>query len=118
MFLVILNKQIVMVCNRQFCVDCQWCFIAEGTDCYFILYILTVIVYKLVYHNTSSQLDTARMHMCMQMLLFKNYLFSNCHIILRAWKTPTDTLPTVFSYREVSVKMYNQSAFIHWSVSE
>jgi len=26
--LVILNKQIVMLCDRQFCVDCQWCFIA------------------------------------------------------------------------------------------
>ena len=101
--LVILNKQIAMLCDRQLCVDCQWCFIAEGTDCYFILYILTVIVYKIVYHNTSSQLDTARTYICMQILLFQNYLFSNCHIILRAWKTTTDSLPTVFSYKRVSV---------------
>jgi len=38
--------QNVILCDRQLCVDCQWCFIAEGTDCYCILYILTVTVYK------------------------------------------------------------------------
>ena len=38
--------QSVILCDRQLCVDCQWCFIAERTDCYCILYILTVTVYK------------------------------------------------------------------------
>ena len=38
--------QSVILCDRQLCADCQWCFIAEGTDCYCILYILTVTVYK------------------------------------------------------------------------
>jgi len=39
--------QSVMLCDRLLRVDCQWCFIAEGTDCYCILYILPVTVYKI-----------------------------------------------------------------------
>jgi hypothetical protein len=49
----------VTMCDRQLCVDCQWCFAVEGTDCYCILYILTVQVRNTIYPTTSSQLNTA-----------------------------------------------------------
>jgi hypothetical protein len=54
--------QNVMLCDRQMCVDCQLCFIAEGTDCYYILYILTVTVYKTVLQVHSQTLHTLHTH--------------------------------------------------------
>jgi hypothetical protein len=52
--------QSVRLRDRQLDVDCQWCFTVEGTDCYCILYILTVTVYITIYHISSSQLATTR----------------------------------------------------------
>jgi len=54
--------QSVMLCDRQFCVDYQWCFIAEGTDCNCILYILTVTVHKTILQVHSQTLHTVHTH--------------------------------------------------------
>jgi hypothetical protein len=44
----------VTVCNRQLCVDRQWCFIVEDTDCYCIIYILSVSVHETIHPITNS----------------------------------------------------------------
>jgi len=49
----------VRLCDRELCVYCQWCFIAEDTDCYRIPYTFTVKVHKTIKPITSLQPDTS-----------------------------------------------------------
>jgi len=86
------------MCDRQLLVDCQWCVTAEGADCYCILYILTVTVYKTLYPTTVHSQTLRNLYTCVQMLLLLNCLFSHSNKILRAWKRPMVALPTVLSY--------------------
>ena len=50
------------MCDRQLCVDCQWCFIVEGTYCYCILYFPTVTVHKTIYPTASYSKTLRTLH--------------------------------------------------------
>jgi hypothetical protein len=70
----------VKLCDRQMCLYCQLCLIAEGTDCYYILYMLTVTVYITLLQVHSQTLHTnTHTHTCMQILLSLNLLFLSCN---------------------------------------
>ena len=104
------NAKCYVVWQNAVCVDCQWCFIVEGTDCYCILYILTVTVYRTI-STTSSQLDTAHCTHCMQMLLLLNCLFSQPYNI-EGLETPHGCLSHSFLLQR-GVCVIVQSVCIH-----
>jgi len=93
--------QSVILCDRQLCVDCRWCFIAEGTDCYCILYILTVTVYK---NHRPYYKFIARHCASSSFVIFQRAKISTWSITYLCWcnwktfwwKTATVSSPRVF----------------------
>ena len=110
-----------MLCARQQCVDCEWCFTVEGTACYCILYILTVTTHKtytiLQVHNQTQRTLHTHTHVYPNFDVIKLPIFPleyNTEELETSQRHP----PHSFMLRREVCVTLKSPAFVCWCVRE